>query len=99
MPYHQGMNKLRLFFEGGALSVSDFARSLNVSVPTIAQWCNGTRPVPIARCLAIERLTHGKVSRRDLRPDDWMHIWPDLEAPANQAQAAINSEAKEGAHA
>jgi hypothetical protein len=29
-------------------------------------------------CVAIERATEGKVSRRDLRPDDWAAIWPEL---------------------
>jgi hypothetical protein len=44
---------------------------------------------------------------RDLRPDDWQDIWPELaeseakKPPAldHQAPAAINSEAKEVAHA
>lgn len=28
--------------------------------------------------VAIERSTKGKVTRRDLRPDDWHLIWPEL---------------------
>lgn len=106
MPYHRGMNKLRHFFESGALSVSDLARGLDVSVPTVAQWCRGTRPVPIARCLAIERMTDGAVTRQDLRPDDWREIWPDIAdskpirptAPANQARVAIKTVAQEVTH-
>ena len=34
--------------------------------------------------LAIERATHGAVTRRDLRPNDWHLIWPEL---AQQAQS------------
>lgn len=30
------------------------------------------------RCAAIEAATHGEVTRRDLRPDDWEQIWPEL---------------------
>ena len=45
-------------------------------------------------------------TRRDLRPDDWQDIWPELAesepkptpAPAHQARVAINSEAMEAAH-
>lgn len=48
-----------------------------------------------------------RLELKDLRPDDWAIIWPELAEPeekqpgtsAHQAQGAINSEAKEGAHA
>lgn len=29
-------------------------------------------------CVRIERATDGRVTRRDLRPDDWARIWPEL---------------------
>lgn len=29
-------------------------------------------------CVAIERATNGQVTRKDLRPDDWRLIWPEL---------------------
>lgn len=29
-------------------------------------------------CVRIERVTGGAVTRRDLRPDDWHQIWPEL---------------------
>lgn len=29
-------------------------------------------------CVAIERETAGKVTRKDLRPNDWASIWPEL---------------------
>ena len=34
-------------------------------------------PEPL-RCVEIERATDGAVTRRDLRPDDWERIWPEL---------------------
>lgn len=45
--------------------------------------------VPIEHCVAIERLTAGAVTRRDLRPGDWYRIWPELvtaEHPAPQEE-------------
>jgi DNA-binding transcriptional regulator YdaS (Cro superfamily) len=39
--------------------------------------------VPIERCVPIERATNGAVTRKDLRPDDWQEIWPEL-ATTNQ---------------
>lgn len=40
--------------------------------------------IPIANCLAIERATNGAVTRRDLRPNDWQDIWPELAQPTTQ---------------
>lgn len=52
----------------------------------VSQWCAGLKPVPIERCVDIERATAGAVRRWDLRPDDWHRIWPELidhrDAPA-----------------
>jgi DNA-binding transcriptional regulator YdaS (Cro superfamily) len=41
-------------------------------------WANGTRPVPLDRCVQIEVATGGVVRRWDLRPDDWSAHWPEL---------------------
>ena len=81
------------------------AKRLRVTPAALGNW--KVRGVPIEHCPAIERATSGAVTRRDLRPEDWREIWPELAesepnqpaAPANQAQAAINSEAKEAASA
>lgn len=59
-------------------SASALARLLNVKPPTIFEWRNGERPVPIERCVEIERATDGDVRRWDLRPEDWHRIWPEL---------------------
>ena len=29
-------------------------------------------------CVNIERATGGIITRRDLRPDDWYRIWPEI---------------------
>lgn len=51
------------------------ARLLEVSPPTVHQWASGARPVPADRCPQIERVTHGKVTCEDLRPDvDWAYL-------------------------
>lgn len=50
----------------------------------VSQWLRpGTRtgrPVPPKQCVRIEQLTRGAVTRRELRPDDWREIWPELDA-------------------
>lgn len=91
--------RLSEFIEGqphGA--ISQLAAAVAAHVPDVSRWVSGKRPVPIAKCAAIERFTAGAVTRRDLRPDDAHLIWPDLDdadpnpapALAQQAQAAIN---------
>jgi DNA-binding transcriptional regulator YdaS (Cro superfamily) len=54
---------------------------LCVSKGAVSQWKNEDRRVPAAHCVVIERATNGAVTRRDLRPDDWHLIWPELTAP------------------
>ncbi len=40
--------------------------------------------------MPIERATNGAVTRRDLRPDDWHEIWPELATtnPSTEPAAA-----------
>lgn len=54
------------------------ARIVGVSAGAVSHWVRGYRPIPVERCAAIEVATGGKVTRRDLRPDDWHLIWPEL---------------------
>lgn len=60
------------------------ARLIGVSPANVNQWVTGNRPVPIERCVAIERATGGAVTRKDLRPDDWESIWPELASASFQ---------------
>ena len=74
----------------------NLAQKLNVTVGAVGNW--KVRGVPIEHCNAIERATQGIVTRRDLRPDDWQTIWPELaQAPAQSAQVATESVAGQGA--
>ena len=63
------------------------ARLVGVKPPTVQQWATGARSVPIERCVAIERATKGAVTRKELRPDDWQLIWPELQADNEQLKA------------
>lgn len=51
---------------------------IGVTQTQISHWANKKRPVPVQWATAIERATNGAVSRKDLRPDDWQRIWPEL---------------------
>ena len=49
-------------------SQAALAKNLGISAPRLQYWMKRRR-VPAEFALAIERLTHGAVSRHDLRPD------------------------------
>lgn len=57
------------------------AKAIGVPAPLMSQWRTGARPIPIDRCPAIEQATDGAVTRKDLRPNDWHLIWPELADP------------------
>lgn len=59
-------------------TAASLARKLDISPVLISQWKTGARPIPLERCFSIEQATNGQVTRKDLRPDDWMSIWPEL---------------------
>jgi DNA-binding transcriptional regulator YdaS (Cro superfamily) len=89
---------LRQFLDGLPRGgISEFATQSGVTPVYLSQLAarqDGREPSP-GLCVTIERATAGKVTRQDLRPDDYWLIWPDLpapkqeEAPANIAPAAI----------
>lgn len=59
-------------------SQAALARTVGVTPPFVSQWITGDRAVPVRFCTIIEQATGGKVTRKDLRPDDWAQIWPEL---------------------
>lgn len=79
----------------GGLSI--LASKLGVSPPTVHEWKTGKRPVPVLRCVSINRVTNGIVTLQELRPDDWQKIWPELAAAqSHQAQPATHDVAAGG---
>ena len=48
---------------------AELARLLGVSSPVVNQWVKGKRPIPLDRCVDIERMTSGRVTCEQLRPD------------------------------
>ncbi|MEY5098938.1 MAG: hypothetical protein RJA36_1657 [Pseudomonadota bacterium] len=54
------------------------AALIGVRQQHVWNWLNRGDAVPPEFCVAIERATDVKVTRRDLRPNDWWRIWPEL---------------------
>ena len=65
--------------------VTRLAEAIGTSVQTVSNW--RLRGVPIQMCAAVEIATQGAVTRRDMRPDDWHRIWPELVTDEHPAPA------------
>lgn len=58
------------------MNQNQLGKAVGVSPAVVSHWFTGRRPIPHLRAVAIEKLTGGAVSRRDLAPD---YPWDDLE--------------------
>ncbi|WP_343499225.1 transcriptional regulator [Achromobacter denitrificans] len=59
-------------------TASGLAKALSISPSYLSQMASGQAPISPERSVAIERATAGAVSRRELRPEDWQRIWPEM---------------------
>lgn len=84
------MNLHEYFKSPNCMTVTQLAELIDIkNVQQVRQWQHGygnRLPSP-ENCLAIERATDGVVTRKDLRPDDFFKIWPDLVIDATVAGA------------
>ena len=58
------------------------AKHLGVSPPNVVAWTSGDKPVPMVHAAGIEIFTGGAITRRDLFPNTWHKVWPELAKPA-----------------
>jgi DNA-binding transcriptional regulator YdaS (Cro superfamily) len=54
------------------------AKAIGAHQPDLTKWANGDRPIPVHFGAPIEKATDGAVTRRDMFPEDWATIWPEL---------------------
>ncbi|WP_349281253.1 transcriptional regulator [Polaromonas hydrogenivorans] len=84
--------ELKSWLEGESGRAVKLAAALKVYPSFVSKIANGTKPVPFEQCMPIERATEGAVTRRDLKPDDYLIHWPELAyAHTEIAQPAINA--------
>jgi DNA-binding transcriptional regulator YdaS (Cro superfamily) len=62
---------------GAAKKLAD---SLGISPSYLSQLISGRSAVSPERAVDIERATSLAVTRRDLFPENWQRIWPELQA-------------------
>lgn len=67
---------------------ASLARHLGISQPFMSDMASGEKSIPIQHMPAIEAFTEGAITRKDMRPDDWSRIWPELAQAEHQGSAA-----------
>lgn len=74
------MEQLRTYLRGLAddRQRKSFAETCGTTIGHLRNVAYGLRPLAAETCVSVERATSGTVTRRDLRPDDWWLIWPEL---------------------
>ena len=70
---------LKEYFEKSPRGVAKkLAETLEISPSYLSQLAADTAPMPPQLAVKIEQATEGQVTRKDLYPDDWHLIWPEL---------------------
>lgn len=54
------------------------AKALGAHIPDISRWADGSRSIPVHFAAQIEIATNGEVTRKEMFPDNWERIWPEL---------------------
>lgn len=72
------MNLPTYFEAQGRGAAIRLARAIGAHSSDMTDWTKGNRPVPVKFAVAIEVATDKQVTRKDLFPDDWNLIWPEL---------------------
>lgn len=73
------MEKLLAYInESSRIERARFFALVTTSEGYLRKACSVGQRLGPTLCVSIERATNGAVTRRDLRPDDWARIWPEL---------------------
>lgn len=65
------------------------ARRLKVSVQAACFWRDGERLFPEKHGAELESACGGKYTRKDMWPDEWQTIWPELSEAEPVTQAGV----------
>lgn len=57
---------------------STLAKAIGVYPSFVTKMALGKKPIPLEKCMPIEIATGGAVTRRDLKPQEYLKHWPEL---------------------
>jgi DNA-binding transcriptional regulator YdaS (Cro superfamily) len=74
------MDKLRTYLNSlTSDEQTAFAINAETSIGYLRKAISGGQLLKPATCVKIELNSNAEVTRKDLRPDDWKEIWPELD--------------------
>lgn len=59
-------------------AAAKIAKEMEVSPSYLSQMVSGTAPISPQRAVEFEKVLGGAVTRKDIYPNDWHLIWPEL---------------------
>jgi DNA-binding transcriptional regulator YdaS (Cro superfamily) len=65
--------------------LSSLSAAIGAHAPDVSRWASGKRPIPFHFGWPIERETGGLVTRREMFPDNWADLWPELIVVSDKA--------------
>ena len=75
------MKKLLIYLNGlSKQEQADFAQRCGTTVGYLRKACSKGERLREKVCALVETNSVGAVKRTELRPEDWMDIWPELRA-------------------
>lgn len=80
--------KIAEYLAAHSMSQAKFAELVStperkITQGLVWQWMNDRKPVSAEAAVQVEQRTEGGVGRKDLRPDDWVKVWPELAEKAD----------------
>ena len=82
------MSKLKSWADAKRGRIAALSKFLRVSYSFAYNMADGNKNVPVQHAVLIEQFTVGEVTRKDLRPNDWQQIWPELADQTTTNQGA-----------
>lgn len=79
---------LKTWLEEERGRVTRLASALKVSQPTVSDWSNGKKPIPLDHCPDIQLFTGGACTCEELRPDRADYFAKVKALAANDAHGA-----------
>lgn len=90
------MELLKTWLAGERGRSVGLARHLGVPASFVARMATGDKPIPVEHGASIEAFTGGVVTRRQMFPNDWQRVWPEIASTdsmaANDPQASQRAE-------
>ena len=84
------MEQLNSWLKAERGRLTALANHLGVAAPNLVGWNVGRKPIPMIHAAGIEQFTGGAVTRKQMFPNDWQRIWPELAEPAASSASSTD---------